>query len=197
MNFYELNEKMNEDISRSRTSVSDPGKVYEPTNAISDNESSVDDKFADVKAKIKNSVDNIGDQVYGTPDDSKEYPESDLKPISKRVINIVRKLVTALSFPIYGPIVYIIDKLVPTAIIAELLKDLKMAGDTLIGDAKMKRRLQKAIRASVIKRLEIKNEKMQQEIIDGKWDDNLEGLRYDNPVTAGTGGETWMDKNRR
>tara|TARA_R110000751_G_scaffold50766_1_gene111905 strand:- start:307 stop:1092 length:786 start_codon:yes stop_codon:yes gene_type:complete len=171
-----LNKILNEDISPSRTSVSDPGKVYEPTNT------STNVSLPDI-AKITNSVDNIGDEIYGTPDDSKEYPESDLKPISKRIINIVRKLVTTMALPIYGPVVYIIDKLVPTSMIAELLRDLKYFGDTLIGDAKMKRRLQKAIRTSAVKRLEIKNEKMQQEVIDGLWDDKLEALRYNNPVT--------------
>ena len=171
-----LNKILNEDISPSRTSVSDPGKVYEPTNT------STNVSLPDI-AKITNSVDNIGDEIYGTPDDSKEYPESDLKPISKRIINIVRKLVTTMALPIYGPVVYIIDKLVPTSMIAELLRDLKYFGDTLIGDAKMKRRLQKAIRTSAVKRLEIKNEKMQQEVIDGLWDDKLEALRYHNPVT--------------
>jgi len=171
-----LNKILNEDISPSRTSVSDPGKVYEPTNT------STNVSLPDI-AKITNSVDNIGDEIYGTPDDSKEYPESDLKPISKRIINIVRKLVTTMALPIYGPVVYVIDKLVPTSMIAELLRDLKYFGDTLIGDAKMKRRLQKAIRTSAVKRLEIKNEKMQQEVIDGLWDDKLEALRYNNPVT--------------
>ena len=174
-----LNKILNEDSSPSRTSVSDPGKVYKPTNT------STNLSLPDI-AKITNSVDNIGDEIYGTPDDSKEYPESDLKPISKRIINIVRKLVTTMALPIYGPVVYVIDKLVPTSMIAELLRDLKYFGDTLIGDAKMKRRLQKAIRTSAVKRLEIKNEKMQQEVIDGLWDGKLEELRYNNPVTGRT-----------
>ena len=121
---------------------------------------------------------NIGNAVYGQPEGDEEYPDSDSQPVDKKTVNLIRRLIKSMTRPIYGPVVNIIDKFVPTAMIIELLKSLKYHGDTLIGDARMKRRLQKQIRKAVVKRLEIKNANMQQKILDGLYDERLDSLRY-------------------
>ena len=120
---------------------------------------------------------NVGDVVFDQPQ-GEEYPDSDSQPVDKKTVGLIRKLVRLITRPIYGPVVDLIDKFVPTAMIVELLKSLKYYGDTIIGDARMKRRLQKEIRRAVVKRLEIKNADVQQKILDGLYDDKLDSLRY-------------------
>ena len=83
-----------------------------------------------------------------------------------------------MAYPVYGPIVYIVDKFVPTAILIELLKDLKYYGDTIIGDRRKTRRLQKEIRKAAVKRMEINNQDMVQEILNGDWDHKLDQLQF-------------------
>tara|TARA_R110000751_G_scaffold132023_6_gene234450 strand:- start:1688 stop:2251 length:564 start_codon:yes stop_codon:yes gene_type:complete len=128
---------------------------------------------------------NYGDEFYPDPGETEEdFPESDKAPVSSQIVKMVRFLAKALLTTTYGPIGWIIDNFVPAAIITELIRSIRMYGDTLIGDMRASRELTKKLRQSVINRKRIKNQEMQDAILNGEYDDRLDELLYSGETPA-------------
>jgi hypothetical protein len=133
----------------------------------------------------QSSDENHGDEFYPDPGETEgDFPESDKAPVSAGVVKMIKFLAKATATAALGPIGWIIDNFVPTAFVAELIRSIRMYGDTLIGDMRTSRELTKKLRESVIKRKRIKNKELQDAIISGEYDDKLDELLYSGEVPS-------------
>ena len=99
-------------------------------------------------------------------------------PVDSKIIKVIRTIIKGITYPIYGPIVDLIDKFVPTAILSEVIKTIRLYGDTIVGDIRSKRELQRALRQAVINRKNIINNRHVEAILAGDFDDELEDILY-------------------
>ena len=136
------------------------------------------------KINLDKIPDDIGDKIMPGEKEDRTSPNFELDPFpdtaakepSNKVLSGIKKVLTVLLYPVYGPAVYIVSKFFPTAFLAEMLKTLRFYGDTIIGDARRRRNVQRTLRKAVVAREKEMSDEMEEMIMSGEFDDDLDSL---------------------
>ena len=136
------------------------------------------------KINLDKIPDDIGDQIMPRDKEDRTSPNFELDPFpdtaakepSSKVLSGIKKVINVLMYPVYGPAVFLVSKFFPTAFLAEMLKTLRFHGDTIVGDARRRRNVQRTIRKAIVAREKEMSEEMRDAIMSGKFDDDLDSL---------------------